>query len=45
MNTVESGLSDDICSLGMCQINQELSRSGRIMYSLVMGIHNRVLDK
>ena len=29
----------------MCQINQVLDKSGRIVYSLVMGVHNRVSDK
>ena len=29
----------------MCQINQVLDESGGIVYSLAMGIYNRVLDK
>ena len=36
--TVGSGLSDSICSPQMCWINQVLDKSGRIVYSLVMGI-------
>ena len=39
--TVEFGLSDDICSPYMCQIKQKLDKSGKTVYKLVMGIHNK----
>jgi hypothetical protein len=29
----------------MCQINQVLDKAGKIADSLVMAIHNKVLDK
>ena len=45
VHTVGSGLSDIICPPHMCQINQVLDKPGRIVYSLVIGIHNGVLVK
>ena len=45
VHTVGSRLSNIICPPHMCQINQVLDKPGRIVYSLVMGIHNGVLVK
>ena len=42
---MESGLSGGISSSLMCQMNQVFGRPDRIVYSLVMGVHNRVLDQ